>query len=139
MAENCRSGKGRREEDREKIRRIEMHPVAVSLVGSVLALLLTVIGYMAKGWAENITTEIHLLRQSVERQSSDSSANAQWRDDMGRWRDGIDKHLHDIDDKITTVPWKNKRNKNNDQSLWQKSNGDAKVEPDTSINNETSS
>jgi hypothetical protein len=132
MAGNYRSGMGRRNEDQDKVRRIEMHPVAISLVGSVLALLLTVIGYMAKGWAENLSTEIHLLRQSVEKQSQDSSANAQWRDDMGRWRDGVDRHLHDIDDKITTVPWHDKHNKNRDQGFLRKPNSDAKIEPDLS-------
>lgn len=101
--EPVRVTKGRRLEDRH--RNIEIHPVAVSVVGGTITLLLMVSGYFFKGWADNMMNEIHLLRTAAEKQLTETATNNEWRNGMSKWRDDVDVHLKDVDNRLDTLPW----------------------------------
>jgi hypothetical protein len=96
--ENQRNGVGRRDSDDKKI---EVHPIALSIVGGLLSVVLMVLGYFFKSWGDNVTYEIHQLRIVVQEQVKESAANNEWKSDMGRWRDNVDEHFHSIDDQLS--------------------------------------
>lgn len=84
---------------------LAVHPLLVSVIGGVFTMLVLVIGWFSKDWANNITTEIHLLRLSVEKQNAEQAANAEWKSSMSKWRDDADSHFRDVDNRLDTLPW----------------------------------
>lgn len=81
------------------VRRIEVPPVVFSLGAGMAAVLISAAGYLFKTWTDSITYEIHQLRLTAEKQLIDSAANNEWKSDMSKWRDSVDKRLSECDKK----------------------------------------
>ena len=99
----ARVTRGRRVEDFK--RNIEIHPVALSAVAGFLTVILGIAGYFFKGWADNITFEIRQFRLAAEKQLTENATHNEWKNDMSRWRDGVDIQLKDLDNRMDTLPW----------------------------------
>ena len=67
--------------------------------------LMGIIGYLAKGWAENVITEMRSLRAANEQQLVYAAKNIEWHAQLNQWRDSTDDHFKDIDNRLDTLPW----------------------------------
>ena len=106
---NLKVEQGRREMDRHQ--HIMIHPVIASCVGGALLILLSIIGYLSKGFAENIMKELHELRLVAEHQLEESAKNNERWENMSTWKDDVDGHLHELDYRVEgqqLPPWSKK-------------------------------
>ena len=104
-----RKNLGRRLTDIKERKLIQIHPLAITIGVGVVSVLLASLGFLIKTWGENMTYEIRQLRLAVEKQSAEAAINGQWKTEMSKWRDTVDGHFKEVDNRLDTLPWATKR------------------------------
>lgn len=97
--EDTRMSRGRRASDHQHGSRIELHPLALLAIVTVLG----IVGYQYKAGSDNTAYEIHQLRISLEQVLQQNAKADEWKTDMSRWRDQTDQKLDGIDQRIDTL------------------------------------
>jgi hypothetical protein len=86
-----REGSGRRVVDGTT--QVVIPPYVISITAFALVTMIGIIGFMLRGWASSITSEIHQLRLVSEKQLEIDATNAEWRRSIMLWQSDIDSRL----------------------------------------------